>query len=123
MSVEQDILGLEDRRIAAMTAQDFGALDALVHEQLLYTHSTGVSDTKATWMESMRSGRVKYKSAACRERKVRVFGDVALINGKADFQAEVSGQPRTLKLVFLNAWTRTPQGWKFVAWQSCPQPA
>jgi len=23
----------------------------------------------------------------------------------------------------LNAWTRTPQGWKFAAWQSCPQPA
>jgi len=22
----------------------------------------------------------------------------------------------------LNAWTRTPQGWKFAAWQSCPQP-
>lgn len=123
MSVEQDILGLEDRRIAAMTTQDFGALDALVHEQLLYTHSTGVTDTKATWMESMRSGRVKYKSASCSERNVRVFGDVALVNGKADFQAEVSGQPRTLKLVFLNAWTRTPQGWKFVAWQSCPQPA
>jgi hypothetical protein len=30
---------------------------------------------------------------------------------------------RSLKLIFLNAWTRTPQGWKFVAWQSCPQPA
>ncbi len=123
MSVEQDVLGLEDRRIAAMTARDFGALDPLVHEQLLYTHSTGVTDTKASWMESMRSGRVKYRSAACSERKVRVFGDVALINGKANFQAEVNGQPRTLKLFFLNAWTRTPQGWKFVAWQSCPQPA
>ncbi|TAK80681.1 MAG: nuclear transport factor 2 family protein [Betaproteobacteria bacterium] len=123
MSVEKDILNLEDRRIAAMTAQDFGALDPLVHGELLYTHSTGVTDTKASWMESMRSGRVKYKSAACSERKVRVFGDVALVNGKANFQAEVNGQPRTLKLFFLNAWTRTPQGWKFVAWQSCPQPA
>jgi ketosteroid isomerase-like protein len=123
MSVEQDILGLEDRRIAAMTAQDFGALDPLVHGELLYAHSTGVTDTKATLMESMISGRVKYKSASCSERKVRVFGDVALITGKATFQVEVSGQPRTLKLIFLNAWTRTPQGWKFVAWQSCPQPA
>ncbi len=23
----------------------------------------------------------------------------------------------------LDAWTKTPQGWKFVAWQSTPQPA
>jgi ketosteroid isomerase-like protein len=123
MSVEQDILGLEDRRIGAMTAQDFGALDPLVHGELLYAHSTGVTDNKASWMQSMSSGRVKYKSAACSERKVRVFGEVALITGKATFEVEVAGQPRTLKLIFLNVWTRTPQGWKFVAWQSCPQPA
>jgi hypothetical protein len=25
--------------------------------------------------------------------------------------------------VFLNAWTKTPKGWKFIAWQSTPQPA
>jgi ketosteroid isomerase-like protein len=123
MSIEKDILELEERRIAAMTAQEFGALEPLVHDELLYTHSNGLTDTKASWMQSMTSGRVKYKSAACSERKVRVFGDVALISGKASFQVEANGQPRTLKLVFLNAWTRTPRGWKFVAWQSCPQPA
>ena len=59
MSIEQEILALEDRRIAAMTAQDFRALDPLAHGELLYAHSTGVTDTKATWMESMTSGRVK----------------------------------------------------------------
>jgi len=48
---------------------------------------------------------------------------LALVNGRARIEAEVNGQPRTLKLLFLDAWTRTPQGWKFVAWQSCPQPA
>jgi ketosteroid isomerase-like protein len=123
MSIEQDILALEDRRIAAMTAQDYGALEPLVHDELLYTHSNGLSDTKGSWIESMRSGKVKYKSAACSERKVRVYGEVALISGKASLQVEANGEPRTLKLTFLNAWTRTPQGWQFVAWQSCPQPA
>ena len=24
------------------------------------------------------------------------------------------------RALFLNAWTRTPQGWQFVAWQSTP---
>jgi len=123
MSGEQDILALEDRRLAAMIARDLGALEPMVHEQLLYTHSSGVTDTRASWLESMKSGRVKYKSASCSERKVRLFGDVALVNGRAHIEAEINGQPRTLKLLFLNAWTRTPQGWKFVAWQSCPQPS
>jgi len=123
MSTEKDILALEDRRLAAMIARDFGALEALVHEQLLYTHSSGITDTKASWLESMKSGKVKYKSATGVDRKVRVINDMALISGMAHIEADIGGQPRTLRLLFLNAWAKTPQGWKFVAWQSCPQPA
>jgi ketosteroid isomerase-like protein len=120
---DNEILGLEDKRFAAMVARDFAALEKLVHEELLYTHSSGLTDTKASWLDSMKSGKVKYKSAACSERQVRFFGEVALVRGKAAIEAEIGGQPRSLKLLFLNAWVRTPQGWKFAAWQSCPQPA
>lgn len=123
MSTEKEILGLEDKRFGAMIARDFAALDKLVHDQLLYTHSSGVTDSKATWLESMKSGKVKYKSVNCSERKVRFFGDVALMNGRAAIEVEIGGQPKSLRLLFLNAWTRTPKGWQFVAWQSCPQPA
>jgi ketosteroid isomerase-like protein len=120
---EKEILDLEDKRFGAMIKGDFRALDAMVHEQLLYTHSSGNTDTKPSWLEAMKSGRTKYKAVNCSDRKVRVFGDVALITGRAVIEAEIGGQPRSLKLFFLNAWTKTPQGWKFVAWQSTPLPA
>jgi ketosteroid isomerase-like protein len=120
---ENEVLGLEDRRFAAMTGKDWKTLDGLLHEQLLYTHSNGVTDTKAVWMDAMRSGRTVYKSAKQGERKVRLYGDSALVTGKAQIEAEVNGQARSLKLCYLNVWTKTPQGWKFVAWQSTPQPA
>jgi ketosteroid isomerase-like protein len=123
MSSEKEILGLEDKRFAAMITRDFAGLDKVVHEELLYTHSSGVTDTKASWIESMRSGRVKYKSVQCSERQVRFFGEVALVRGRAAIEADIGGEAKSLRLLFLNAWTRTPQGWKFVAWQSCPQPA
>ena len=102
MNSEKEVLGLEDKRFAAMIARDFAALEKMTHDELPYTHSSGVTDTKASWLESMKSGKVKYKSASCSERQVKFFGEVALIRGRA--------------------WTRTPLGWKFAAWQSCPQP-
>jgi len=123
VSSENEILSLEDRRFDAMIKGDFGTLEKLVHEELLYTHSSGLTDTKKSWIESMKSGKTKYKSAQPSERQVRFFGDVALVRGKAAIEAEINGQPRSLRLLFLNAWVRTPQGWKFAAWQSCPQPA
>jgi hypothetical protein len=53
------------------------ALEAMLHGDLLYTHSSGVTDTKATWLQSMQSGKTKYKSVNCTDRKVRVIGEVA----------------------------------------------
>ena len=122
MSSEKEILSLEDKRYAAMTKGDFGALEALLHDQLLYTHSSGVTDSKAVWMDAMKSGRTVYKSVKQSDRKVRIYGDSALVTGKAAIEAEVNGQARSMRLVYLNVWTKTPQGWKFVAWQSTPQP-
>jgi Domain of unknown function (DUF4440) len=52
------------------------ALEAMLHGDLLYTHSSGVTDTKATWLQSMQSGKTKYKSVNCTDRKVRVIGEV-----------------------------------------------
>jgi ketosteroid isomerase-like protein len=117
---EKDILALEDERFGAMLARDFARLQLLVHEDLMYTHSSGVVDGKSSWLDSMKSGRVKYKKAGCSERKVRLYGDTALVTGRAQIEAEIGGQPKTLRLLFLNAWTKSPRGWQFVAWQSTP---
>jgi len=106
MSADKELLGLEDKRFAAMIARDFAALEKLTHDELLYTHSSGVTDTKGS----------------CSERQLKFFGEVALIRGRAAIEVDIGGQPKSLRLLFLNAWTRTPQGWKFAAWQSCPQP-
>ena len=37
---EKEILGLEEKRLAAMIERDFGKLESMVHDQLLYTHSS-----------------------------------------------------------------------------------
>jgi ketosteroid isomerase-like protein len=115
MSSDKEILALEDTRYAAMCDGDLAALETMLHDELLYTHSSGLTDTKATWLASLRSGKTKYKSAACSDRKVRLVGDTALVTGRAAIEAEINGQPRSLRLVFLNAWTKTPKGWKFIA--------
>jgi len=120
---EKDVLALEDRRVQSMIKQDFAALEALLHDQLIYTHSSASVDTKASWLDAMKSGRTKYKSANISDHKVRIYGDTALVTGRGEMQVEVGGQAKTLRLRFLNAWTKTPQGWKFVAWQSTPLPA
>ena len=65
MSSEKEILDLEDKRYAAMCGGDFAALERMLHDELLYTHSSGLTETKATWLASLRSGKTtRARSAA-----------------------------------------------------------
>ena len=123
MSNAAEILALEDKRYAAMTTNDLAALEALFHDEMIYTHSSAVVDTKASYLEALRSGKTRYKTAKRFEEKVRFAGDTALVTGRAEFEVELNGNPKTLRLRFLNVWTKTPAGWKFIAWQSCSLPA
>lgn len=123
MSNADEILALEDRRYAAMTSNDLATLEALFHDEMIYTHSSAVVDTRASYLEALRSGKTRYKTAKRFEEKVRFAGDAALVTGRAEFEVEVNGNPKTLRLCFLNVWTKTPAGWKFIAWQSCSLPA
>ncbi|MGD9952223.1 MAG: nuclear transport factor 2 family protein [Burkholderiales bacterium] len=94
MADAKEILALEERRYAAMLAADMGALEPLVHEDLVYTHSSGVVDGKASWLESMRSGRTRYRSVQRADEKVRVHGDAALVTGRATLEVEIGGSRR-----------------------------
>jgi integrase len=84
MSSDKEILALEDKRYAAMCGGDFAALEAMLHDELLYTHSSGLTDTKATWLASLRSGKTKYKSATCSDRlDRRATGDECCVARQA----------------------------------------
>jgi len=44
MSSEKEILALEDKRFAAMIGGDWKTVQGLAHDQLLYTHSSAITD-------------------------------------------------------------------------------
>src|SRR5262249_60510973 len=114
MSSDKEILALEDKRYAAMCGGDFAALEAMLHDELLYTHSSGLTDTKATWLAPLRSGKTKNKSAACSDRKGRLAGDTALVTGRVADEAGSNSQPRSLQVGCLNVSAKTPKRREFI---------
>jgi len=123
MSIEQDILALEEKRCAAMTTNDIAALEKLFHDALIYTHSSALVDSRASYLEALKSGHTRYHSVQRSDEKVRICGDTALVTGRAIIDVTVKGEKKHLDTRFLDVWTKTPQGWKFIAWQSTKLPA
>ena len=109
----------EHARYAAQTTNDFEAMEKLFGNDLTYNHSSAVTDTKASYLDLMRSGRLKYrKMTPNNDLKTRTYGCLAIITGTAVYEVTADGQERTVPLRFHAIWAKRPSGLEFVSWQS-----
>src|SRR6185503_4983363 len=109
----------ETARYAAQTSNDFAAMEKLFGDDLTYNHSSAATDSKATYIDSMRSGRTKYRKMTPNgDLKTRTYGCLAIITGTAVYEVTAGGQDRSVPLRFTAIWAKRPSGIEFVSWQS-----
>jgi hypothetical protein len=109
----------ETARYAAQTTNDFAAMEKLFGSDLTYNHSSAATDTKATYIDAMRSGRTKYRKMTPNgDLKTRTYGCLAIITGTAVYEVTAGGQDRTVPLRFTAVWAKRASGPEFVSWQS-----
>jgi len=113
----------EEARYAAQMGNDFAALERLIGDELVYVHSSTNVDTKASFIESLRSGGVRYRNMRRGDVKVRCYGCIAIITGQGSFDVTVKGQDLTLNLLFHAVWAKRAAGVQFVSWQATRLPA
>ena len=113
-----EALKAEEARYTAQLGNDFLALQKLFGEDLIYTHSSALVDTKKSFIEALRSGSVKYRGMKHGDLKVRTFGSVAIITGQCNFEVSVKGEDRSLALFFHSIWAKRGGAIEFVSWQS-----
>ncbi|HJY78516.1 MAG TPA: nuclear transport factor 2 family protein [Burkholderiales bacterium] len=114
---------LESRRYRAMCEADAKTLEELLGDSLVYTHSYGGADTKASYLDGIRSKKWVYQEVERPIEDIQVHGDCAVVTGQVRIQLLSGGQPKKLNSRFTNVWVKRPQGWQMVAWQSTPLPA
>jgi len=119
----EEALSAEDARYKAQAANDFAAMERLFGPDLVYIHSSAVVDTKNSYIESMRSGTVKYRAMRRSDVKVRTYGCLATITGKAEFDVTTKGEDLSIQLRFHSVWAKRTQGVQFVSWQSTRIPS
>lgn len=113
----------DDERTAATVAATPARLDAIFSDQLHYAHSSGVIDTKASYMDSLISGRSDYVSFEHVTREfIPVGPGIVLMKGRAIIKAGTPGKPNTNDLNYLAVWREEGGKWRFLAWQSCKNP-
>lgn len=110
-------------RIAAMRSGDREKLGAIFSDELRYAHSSGVVDTKASFMEVLATGKTKYTGYDYEEQKFTFPAPgIALMAGRAHIKAVTATGEMDSVLSFLTVWREENGQWRFLAWQSCKLP-
>lgn len=120
---EQAVLDGEDRRYRALVEGDLDTLEQMFADELSYTHSSAAVDTKASYLEKLRSGYYVYRTAEHPVDRVSVVGDCAIVVGRMISDVEVQGTLKHLNNLALVVWTRARGPWQVLAFAPTVPPA
>lgn len=120
---EDQVRKFEEQRYAAMLAADTATLDRLLDPQLTYTHSSGVVDTKQTYIAGVRDKVWAYKAIARENERVVLSGACALVFCRLRIDVHVRGTPKKVDSNALAVWVETGGQLRLLAVHSAAAPA
>lgn len=116
-SVGDSVRALESQRAQALLKADTVALSQLVADDFVEISRFGTLRTKADNMREIASGTLKLTAVRYDSLSVRVYGDVAVLQGTADNTGIFHGFPFTGKIRYTRVFVRRDGRWRAVAMQ------
>jgi ketosteroid isomerase-like protein len=111
-SGEKDVLAAVDDWKQAALKGDAAALGKLYHDDLAYTHSNAMTQTKAVAIAAETAPTGVYKGIEMRDVSVHVYGNTAIVEYKLEL-THFAGD--TAHLHEIMVWMKSPQGWQMMA--------
>ena len=111
------IRALEAKRVECMVRRDLASLAPLLADELSYSHSSGRTDSKASFLELVRKGH--YLGVEFVKSDVVVSGDAVVSRGVA--RMHVTGDDEAelrYRVLFLDVYLRRSGEWQLLAWQA-----
>jgi hypothetical protein len=119
----QTVIDLDRKRMQAMAAKDVATLEAVLADDLVYTHSSARLDTKRSLIDGMKSGSTVYTSVEPSGVKAQDLGDTVVLTGTAQIKVVSNGTPNAFGVRFTDVYARRNGSWQMVTWQSTRLPA
>jgi hypothetical protein len=119
---KEDLILSDQQRVDALLANDTEALDALFTDDLIYLHSTGIIDSKQSYLDGLRQGKSKYVKVDNQPAQYRVLDGFALIQSKVVMQLLINGTPKEVSGLIISIWRFENQRWRMMSLQTTKYP-
>lgn len=109
----------EDMRFKAQVEKDTVLLRKILSDDLVYTHSNALTETKSDFIHSITSGNITYQAMQPEEgRSIRIFGKAGISNGIVQAKGLLNGNPFDIRLRYTAVYIKKRSVWMLASWQS-----
>jgi len=110
-----EVVAAERAWMDAIRSNDATALDAILAHDYQLTDNSGRVHTRADDLARARAGTMHFDAYDTTEVKVRVWGDTAVVTGRASTRGTNAGRPFANDFTFTDTLARIDGRWRAVA--------
>lgn len=119
---ELSVLAAVDKLKNAMISGDRQALEEIAASDLSYGHSSGKLEDKATFVETIASGKSDFVSIDLKNQTVKITGKTAIVRHQLHAKTNDGGKPGEVHIGIMLVWQKQGKDWKMLARQAYKLP-
>lgn len=112
---DTDVLTANAQIDAGVVKKDMKALEKLYADDFVFTHGSGLVDSKASWLKNIQNPEILYLSRKQDSTQVEMHGDVAIIIGRLDIEREQSEQIFKYGIWYVRVFVRRDSRWQLIS--------
>jgi ketosteroid isomerase-like protein len=116
-NVEEELKKLETDRAATAVKGDVATLEKQTADDYTFINMYGQMSDKSQMVNAFKTGLTKLTSNEPSDMKVRVYGNTAVITGKADVKGTLGGKDTNGQIMFTRVYLKKNGTWQSVAFQ------
>jgi hypothetical protein len=117
MDERAELLELEKRRCAAISAGDIDTLKSLLSDDYVHVHMNAAVDDRAGHLQGVAK---RPRTTSRGEIKLRIYGDLAVLTGEQTNQMSMGQEARAVRAYCHEVAVRRDGAWRFVSIQLTP---
>ena len=114
---EQAIIALFEAGDRALMAADIEALARIFADDYVQYDASGRAFTKQQVLDNLRTSAIRYPSIVATGRRIRLFGDVAIVHGSEEDEVEADGKRFPVRYLYMDVVLKRGGGWRIVGSQ------
>lgn len=109
------VLAADDRRMEALRRRDPEPLQQLYADDYTLVTPSGIIRSKSEQIHDLVSGVVRYRRIQTVERRVRIYGDVAIVLSRENYDILQNGKQVGGDILFTRTYKKFATGWTVIA--------